>query len=154
MWCIQCITMLLFSTLGVATLTLGGEPTHGIDIAQRLHFNWTDGAFPRWDASSCDSMHRDQGTLRPRSAHVIPMSSHFPTPRCVPCRGVPDGPLAGNGDLGITIGGNSGPLGLPEADSHALPPPSGLGYYFGKNDFWGFPDAVTYHASFQVGWSC
>ena len=25
-------------------------------------------------------------------------------PNCVPCRGVPDGPLTGNGDLGLVIG--------------------------------------------------
>ncbi len=68
--------------------------------------------------------------------------------RCVPCRGVPDGPLAGNGDLGLVIGGNRGALGLP-TDQPAPFRPSGLGLYFGKNDFWGFPDAVTFHASFQ-----
>ncbi|GAX82137.1 hypothetical protein CEUSTIGMA_g9565.t1 [Chlamydomonas eustigma] len=72
-------------------------------------------------------------------------------PRCVPCRNVPDGPLAGNGDLGVVIGGNTGSLGLPGSKTNHSEPskPPSLGLYFGKNDFWGFPGAVTFHASFQ-----
>ena len=69
------------------------------------------------------------------------------TPKCAPCRVVPDGPLVGNGDLGVVIGGSPGT---------ALGPPGGapggdeaLGLYFGKNDFWGWPDALTFHASFM-----
>ena len=69
-------------------------------------------------------------------------------PHCVPCRGVPDRPLAGNGDLGMVIGGNLGALGPPMLSKSSFSP-SGLGLYFGKNDFWGWPAAVTYHASFQ-----
>ena len=70
------------------------------------------------------------------------------TPACVPCRGVPDGPLTANGDLGVVLGGPPGsalgpPGGKPGGE------PGALGLYFGKNDFWGFPGAVTYHASFQ-----
>ena len=56
------------------------------------------------------------------------------TPKCAPCRVVPDGPVAGNGDLGVVIGGSPGT---------ALGPPGGapggdeaLGLYFGKNDYW------------------
>ena len=63
---------------------------------------------------------------------------------------MPDGPLAGNGDLGLVIGGNSGALGLPGLPAQRTANPArGLGLYLGKNDFWGFPDSVTYHASFQ-----
>ena len=62
----------------------------------------------------------------------------------------------------MVIGGDSGPLGGLSADhagsdetSSTVPPrggredPRGLGLYLGKNDFWGFPDATTYHATFQ-----
>ncbi|KAH8071300.1 hydrolase [Aureococcus anophagefferens] len=69
------------------------------------------------------------------------------TPKCAPCRVVPDGPIVGNGDLGVVIGGSPGT---------ALGPPGGapggdeaLGLYFGKNDYWGWPDALTFHASFM-----
>ena len=63
---------------------------------------------------------------------------------------MPDGPLAGNGDLGLVIGGNRGALGLPGLRAQRTANPArGLGLYLGKNDFWGFPDSVTYHASFQ-----
>ena len=33
-------------------------------------------------------------------------------PTCVPCRGVSDGPLSANGDLGMVIGGDYGALGI------------------------------------------
>ena len=39
----------------------------------------------------------------------------------VPTSGMPDGPLLGNGDLGVVQGG----------------PPEALTFYLGKNDFWG-----------------
>jgi len=41
-------------------------------------------------------------------------------PRHVPTRGMPDGPLLGNGDVGVVLGG----------------PPEAQGFYIGKNDFW------------------
>lgn len=41
-------------------------------------------------------------------------------PKKVPTAKTPDGPLAGNGDIGLTLGGN----------------PDKLVFYFGKNDFW------------------
>lgn len=41
-------------------------------------------------------------------------------PRKVPTSKTPDGPLAGNGDIGLTLGGN----------------PDKLLFYLGKNDFW------------------
>ena len=63
--------------------------------------------------------------------------------------GVPDGPLSGNGDVGVVVGGEPGsatgePSGKPAANDS-----SAMGLYFGKTDFWGFPGAVTYHASFE-----
>jgi alpha-L-fucosidase 2 len=42
------------------------------------------------------------------------------SPERVPTSKVPDAPLAGNGDIGLTLGGN----------------PDQLTFYFGKNDFW------------------
>ncbi|HWI93085.1 MAG TPA: hypothetical protein VNT20_17530 [Flavisolibacter sp.] len=42
------------------------------------------------------------------------------TPQHVPTSKTPDGLLAGNGDIGLTLGG----------------PPDQLTFYFGKNDFW------------------
>ena len=42
------------------------------------------------------------------------------SPQGVPTSKVPDAPLAGNGDIGLTMGGN----------------PDQLTFYFGKNDFW------------------
>ncbi|MBO9616299.1 MAG: hypothetical protein J7619_26630 [Dyadobacter sp.] len=42
------------------------------------------------------------------------------TPRKVPTSKTPDGPLAGNGDIGLTLGGD----------------PDKLRFYLGKNDFW------------------
>jgi hypothetical protein len=90
-----------------------------------------------------------------------PVSRHSPVlwdngdyPVAVPTRGVPDGPLAANGDLGLVIGGMvalGAQIGRPGAkplNSSAMDG-GGLGLFFGKNDFWGWPDAVTYHASFQ-----
>lgn len=41
-------------------------------------------------------------------------------PRQVPTRGMPDGPLLGNGDVGVTLAG----------------PPEAQAFYLGKNDFW------------------
>ena len=41
-------------------------------------------------------------------------------PRGVPTRGMPDGPLLGNGDVGVTLAG----------------PPEARVFYIGKNDFW------------------
>lgn len=41
-------------------------------------------------------------------------------PQKVPTAKTPDGPLAGNGDIGLTLGGN----------------PDKLSFYLGKNDFW------------------
>lgn len=41
-------------------------------------------------------------------------------PKKVPTAKTPDGPLAGNGDIGLTLGGN----------------PDNLCFYVGKNDFW------------------
>ena len=41
-------------------------------------------------------------------------------PRQVPTRGMPDGPLLGNGDVGVTLAG----------------PPEAQVFYIGKNDFW------------------
>jgi alpha-L-fucosidase 2 len=41
-------------------------------------------------------------------------------PEKVPTAKTPDGPLAGNGDIGLTLGGN----------------PDQLSFYLGKNDFW------------------
>jgi alpha-L-fucosidase 2 len=41
-------------------------------------------------------------------------------PRQVPTRGMPDGPLLGNGDIGVVLGG----------------PPEAQVFYIGKNDFW------------------
>ncbi|MBB5437876.1 hypothetical protein HDC92_001550 [Pedobacter sp. AK017] len=41
-------------------------------------------------------------------------------PQKVPTAKTPDGPLAGNGDIGLTLGGN----------------PDNLCFYLGKNDFW------------------
>ena len=41
-------------------------------------------------------------------------------PKDVPTSKVPDAPLAGNGDIGLTLGGK----------------PDQLHFYFGKNDFW------------------
>jgi len=41
-------------------------------------------------------------------------------PRRVPTGGMPDGPLLGNGDVGVTLGG----------------PPEAQVFYLGKNDFW------------------
>lgn len=41
-------------------------------------------------------------------------------PTKVPTAKTPDGPVAGNGDIGLTVGGN----------------PDKLVFYFGKNDFW------------------
>jgi len=41
--------------------------------------------------------------------------------RAVPTSGMPDGPLLGNGDLGVVQAG----------------PPEALAFYIGKNDFWG-----------------
>lgn len=41
-------------------------------------------------------------------------------PKKVPTAKTPDGPLAGNGDIGLTLGGN----------------PDNLCFYLGKNDFW------------------
>lgn len=41
-------------------------------------------------------------------------------PQKVPTSKTPDGPLAGNGDIGLTLGGN----------------PDQLSFYLGKNDFW------------------
>lgn len=41
-------------------------------------------------------------------------------PELVPSKKTPDGPLAGNGDIGLTLGGS----------------PDKLAFYFGKNDFW------------------
>ena len=68
-------------------------------------------------------------------------------PTNVPGRGVPDGPLAANGDLGVTIGGPPGSVfGAPGGKPRGY---GGIGLYFGKNDYWGFPDAITYHAGFQ-----
>ena len=77
------------------------------------------------------------------------------TPGCVPCRGVPDGPLTGNGDLGLILGGAPhGRFAPPPYSSHitttpAASPSGALGLYLGKGDLWGFPNAVTYHGSFQ-----
>ena len=100
------------------------------------------------------------------SPAVHPVSRHSPViwdngifPTAVPTRGVPDGPLAANGDLGVTLGGVVVPgsaIGSPGAGAQGLIPADNqnasfgsLGMYFGKNDFWGWPRAVTYHASFQ-----
>lgn len=41
-------------------------------------------------------------------------------PRAVPTRGMPDGPLLGNGDVGVVLAG----------------PPEAQVFYIGKNDFW------------------
>lgn len=41
-------------------------------------------------------------------------------PKHVPTSKIPDAPLEGNGDIGLTLGGN----------------PGHLVFYFGKNDFW------------------
>ena len=41
-------------------------------------------------------------------------------PHYVPTRGMPDGPLLGNGDVGVVLGG----------------PPEAQTFYIGKNDFW------------------
>jgi hypothetical protein len=92
-----------------------------------------------------------------RHSPVVWASGRFPT--AVPTRGVPDGPLAGNGDLGLTLGGVVVPgsaIGSPGAGAQGLIPKNNqnaslgaLGLYLGKNDFWGWPAAVTYHASFQ-----
>ncbi|WP_316820815.1 glycosyl hydrolase family 95 catalytic domain-containing protein [Pedobacter gandavensis] len=41
-------------------------------------------------------------------------------PQNIPTAKTPDGPLAGNGDIGLTLGGN----------------PDQLSFYLGKNDFW------------------
>ena len=49
--------------------------------------------------------------------HTTVMTS---PPQIVPSGRVVDGPILGNGDLGIAIGG----------------PPEEQGFYFGKNDFW------------------
>jgi hypothetical protein len=60
------------------------------------------------------------------------------------------GPLAANGDLGVVVGGPPGTaLGPPGGKPGFGGSPGSLGLYLGKNDFWGWPDAVTYHASFQ-----
>jgi len=41
-------------------------------------------------------------------------------PRAVPTRSMPDGPLLGNGDVGVVLAG----------------PPEAQMFYIGKNDFW------------------
>ena len=100
----------------------------------------------------------------PPPAVPHPVARHSPVlwdtgayPTAVPTRGVPDGPLAGNGDLGVVLGGGVVPgsaIGSPGAGAQGLIPAPGhhngsLAMYLGKNDFWGWPKAVTYHASFQ-----
>jgi hypothetical protein len=106
-------------------------------------------------ANHPEIVHGNQGKV------THPVSRHSPVvwdsgtyPAQVPTRGVPDGPLAANGDLGLTVGGvcEAGTaIGRPSA---VKPGPNAslvgaLGLYLGKNDFWGWPEAVTYHASFQ-----
>ena len=53
-------------------------------------------------------------------------------PLNVPTNKVPDGPIAGNGDVGLVIGGNN----------------EELDFYFSKNDFWkskpGYPDGGVF----------
>jgi len=61
----------------------------------------------------------------------ITNSNKFPT--CVPCTNVPDGPIAGNGDIGVVLSGTN----------------TSLGVYIGKNDFWGWPGQLLWHGSFQ-----
>lgn len=46
-------------------------------------------------------------------------------PRLVPTRSMPDGPLLGNGDVGVVLAG----------------PPEAQQFFIGKNDFWRRPDA-------------
>jgi hypothetical protein len=53
--------------------------------------------------------------------HVAKHSAVFTQPaRNVPTRGMPDGPLLGNGDVGVVLAG----------------PPEAQVFYLGKNDFW------------------
>jgi hypothetical protein len=60
-------------------------------------------------------------------------SGEFPRP----CRSVPDGPIAGNGDLGLIIGGNRGSLEPPTQSQPAFDPSEiDCIMYFEKNDFW------------------
>ena len=101
--------------------------------------------------------------LRPGAVAAAPhpVTRHSPVwwangafPTAVPTRGVPDGPIGGNGDLGLTLGGVVVPgsaIGSPGAGASDNQNASlgALGMFLGKNDFWGWPRAVTYHASFQ-----
>ena len=65
--------------------------------------------------------------------HTLRFTSY---PLRTPTVNNPDGPLAANGDLGVSVG-------------HSHTDNGGLGLYLGKNDFWGWPGPVIYHASFE-----
>ena len=62
-------------------------------------------------------VHAAEGALDCVAKHVG-IFTH--PPRSVPTRGMPDGPLLGNGDVGVTLAG----------------PPEAQVFYIGKNDFW------------------
>jgi alpha-L-fucosidase 2 len=55
------------------------------------------------------------------TAHAMDYTAVFTAPpRAVPTSGMPDGPLLGNGDVGVVLAG----------------PPEAQTFYIGKNDFW------------------
>ncbi len=66
--------------------------------------------------------------LSTAAGHLMDYQAIFThPPRHVPTRGMPDGPLLGNGDVGIVLAG----------------PPARQTFYIGKNDFWTrTPDAA------------
>src|ERR1039457_6662055 len=64
------------------------------------------------------------GTVNSANAAFDHVSKHLAVfaepPKHVPTQGMPDGPLLGNGDVGVALAG----------------PPEMQRFYFGKNDFW------------------
>lgn len=68
-----------------------------------------------------------QGSANPALSIVDAHKIIFTAPaRYVPTDKMPDAPLLGNGDIGVTVAGN----------------PDSLSFYIGKNDFWGVQTAA------------